>query len=198
MSYSLSSRVLPILLIGALLAAMAGIGAMVLAPSHASGSQTPRDLKATSKAEANAMLQRQAACFVPNLGQWQHQGKFVHRSGPMTLFLEDRGWVLDLVERPAKPKARPHEPGPAAHAPGTDEARSMPGDGEVDQKIRGVALKMTFEGDTYVPEIVGEKKLRRPPQLLPRQRREPLAHRRAALRLGALRGSLPGHRPQAA
>ncbi|MHC4079589.1 MAG: DUF7948 domain-containing protein, partial [Planctomycetota bacterium] len=70
----------------------------------------------------------------------------------MTLFLEDRGWVLDLVERPAKPKARPHEPG------SSDAHQGMPGEGEVGQKIRGVALKMTFEGDAHVPEIVGEKK----------------------------------------
>ena len=37
------------------------------------------DLKATSKVEADAMLQRQAACFVPNLGQWQHGARFVQR-----------------------------------------------------------------------------------------------------------------------
>ncbi len=79
-------RVLSTLLVGALLAATAAMGAMVLAPSHTSGSQSPRSLKATSKAQANAMLQRQAACFVPNLGQWKHRARFVHRSGPMTLF----------------------------------------------------------------------------------------------------------------
>jgi len=104
------------------------------------------------------MLQRQPACFVPNLGQWEHRVKFVHRSGPMTLFLEDRGWVLDLVEHPAKPKTRPHQPvSPDTH-------QGIPADGPddhwVDQKTRGVALKMTFEGDgAHVPEIVGEKKL---------------------------------------
>ncbi len=72
----------------------------------------------------------------------------------MTLFLEDRGWIIDLVERPARPRprARPRELGPCAMQP------AMPGDGEADRKIRGVALKMTFEGDAYVPEIVGEKK----------------------------------------
>ena len=76
------SGVLSTLLVGALLAAAAGMGAMVLNPSPASGSQSPRGLKTTSKAQANAMLQRQAGCFVPNLGQWKHRAKFVHRSGP--------------------------------------------------------------------------------------------------------------------
>ncbi len=92
------------------------------------------------------MLQRQAGCFVPNLGQWKHRARFVHRSGPMTLFLEDRGWVINLIERPAKPKARPDEP------------RFLTGHKEANQKVRGVALKMTFEGDAYVPDVVGEKK----------------------------------------
>ncbi len=150
--FGVPSGVQSTLLVGALLAATAAIGALVLGPFHTSGSQSPRGLKDTSKAQANAMLQRQAGCFVPNLGQWNHRARFVHRSGPMTVFLEDRGWVINLVERPAKPKATPHEPvSPDTH-------KGMPGDGEVDQKIRGVALRMTFEGDSYVPEIVGEKK----------------------------------------
>ncbi|MHC4896955.1 MAG: DUF7948 domain-containing protein [Planctomycetota bacterium] len=91
------------------------------------------------------MLQRQAGCFVPNLGQWPHRGKFVHRTGPMTLFLEDRGWVLDLVQRPVEPKAGP-KASPHEHD-------------EVAQKTRGVALRMTFDGDAYVPEIAAEQQL---------------------------------------
>ena len=46
----------------------------------------------------------------------------------MTLFLQDRGWTLDLVERPARQKTEPH----AAH-------QAMPVDGESDEKVRGVA-----------------------------------------------------------
>ena len=113
------------------------------------------DTSIAETARANELIRRQPGFFVPNLGQWDHPARFVHRSGPMTLFLEDRGWLIDLVERPAKPKARPHEPGSLAGH------RAMRGEdkGAVDQKIQGVALRMTFEGDTYVPEIVGEKKL---------------------------------------
>ncbi len=150
---AVSARVLSTLVVGVLLAAMAGMGAMVLGPFYTLGSQSPRALRATSKAQANAMLQRQPGFFVPNLGQWNHPARFVHRSGPMTLFLEDRGWVLDLVERPVERKNGPHEPG------SSDAHQAMPGDGEVDRKIRGVALKMTFEGDAHFPEIVAEKKL---------------------------------------
>ncbi len=54
----------------------------------------------TDTARANDLIRRQPGFFVPNLGQWDHAARFVHRSGPMTLFLEDRGWVLDLVEHP--------------------------------------------------------------------------------------------------
>ena len=100
-------------------------------------------------ARADELIRGQPACFVPNLGQWDHPAKFVHRNGPMVLFLEDRGWVIDLVEHPVEPETNPGEPG----------HHSMLGDGRADQKIRGVALRMAFEGDTCVPEIVGEEQL---------------------------------------
>ena len=90
-------------------------------------------------ADATRLLNRQPGFFVPNLGQWDHTARFVHRSGPMTLFLEDRGWVLKLVDRPI-------------------ESDATPEDGDVERKTRAVALKMTFEGDEHVPEIVGENK----------------------------------------
>ena len=55
----------------------------------------------------------------------------------MTLFLEDRGWVIDLVERPVESRAKPR----AVH-------QAIPDDREVDQKIRGAALRMTLESST--------------------------------------------------
>ncbi|MHC4077218.1 MAG: DUF7948 domain-containing protein, partial [Planctomycetota bacterium] len=84
---------------GAVATATAAMGAMVLAPFQAPGSQSPRDLKAPSKAQANAMLQRQAACFVPNLGQWEHPARYVAKFGAMTVFLEGKGWVFTLSEK---------------------------------------------------------------------------------------------------
>ncbi len=119
---------------------------------------TTLDTPITDTAQANELIRRQPGFFVPNLGQWDHPARFVHRSGPMTLFLEDRGWVLDLVEHPARPKAGPHHPGSSdAHHAHQTMPGDGPGDGTVDRKIRGVALKMTFEGDAHVPEIIGEK-----------------------------------------
>ena len=107
--------------------------------------------------DANRLLQGPPGFFVPNLGQWDHPARFVHRSGPMTLFLKDRGWVLDLVERPAVPDAGPRAPVHQAMAiDGPDDGTH---DGRIEPKIRGVALQMTFEGDAYVPDIVGEGEL---------------------------------------
>ena len=106
----------------------------------------------TDAAVTNRLLHRQPGLFVPNVGQWDHRAKFVYRNGPMTLFVQDRGWIMDLTQRPAKPDAGRHEFGcPTAQQP-------TPGDAKVDQKIRGVVVQMTFEGDDRVPEIVGEKK----------------------------------------
>jgi hypothetical protein len=110
-------------------------------------SPTPLDTSIADPARANELIRRQPGFFVPNLGQWDHAARFVYRNGPMTLFLEDRGWVLDLVERPVDRKTEPH----AVH-------QAMAGGRDVDQKFRGVALRMTFEGDDHVPDTVGEKK----------------------------------------
>ena len=85
---------------------------------------------APSTADANRILKAQASPFVPNLGQWDHPAKFVHRSGPMTLFVENRGWVLDLVERPREGRAEPRVDHPLGMY------RAMPGDDKESQKIR--------------------------------------------------------------
>ena len=116
--------------------------AALASPEQAVSTNTP------TTAYANRLLQGQPGFFVPNLGQWDHPARFVHCSGPMTVFLQERGWVLDLAERPLEAEAGPR----TVHL-------ARPRVGKVDQKIRGVALRMTFAGDTHVPEIVGEKKL---------------------------------------
>lgn len=105
-------------------------GILFLRPAVDLGSR-PSVLPSLDAAGANRLMNRQPGFFVPNLGQWEHPARFVHRSGTMTLFLEDRGWVIDVVQRSVEP----------------------------DHKTRGVALQMTFEGDAGVPEIIGEKKL---------------------------------------
>jgi hypothetical protein len=117
---------------------------IVLATPDGSTSATTVEPKVATKAQAHELIRRQPGFFVPNLGQWNRAVNFVHRSGAMTLFLEDRGWVLDLVERPVEPEVKAHE---------------MPDHRDVDQKIRGTAVRMTFEGDGHLPTIVGEQKL---------------------------------------
>ena len=127
---------------------LAALATGILYPRPTAGSDLPSTVPSSlDTVGATRLLNRQPGFFVPNLGQWEHPAKFVHRSGPMTLLLKDRGWVIDLVERPVEPEAKPHA-----------SQHTTPGDGEVEQKIRGVALQMTFEGDGHVPEIVGEKK----------------------------------------
>jgi len=119
----------PVLIVS-VAALVAGVFYLRPAPDLGSSPSVPPSL---GTAGATELLNRQPGFFVPNLGQWDHAASFVHRSGSMTLFLEDRGWVIDIAERPAA-------------KPGTDRSG------------RGVALRMTFEGDACVPEIVGEKK----------------------------------------
>ena len=85
-----------------------------------------------STANANRLLQGQPGFFVPNLGQWDHAASFVHRSGPMTLFLQDRGWLLNVVEPPKKKKGDPRDR--------FDPMRAMPQEDTKNEKIRGVLI----------------------------------------------------------
>ena len=107
-------RLLPVIVSLAALAA----GVLYLRPTAGSESR-PSVSPSLDPAGATQLLNRQPGFFVPNLGQWDHAARFVHRSGPMTLFLQDRGWVVDLVERPVVPRSRRHEPS-AMHRPMQD------------------------------------------------------------------------------
>ncbi len=59
------------------------------APPSEGKSPTMLGTSIADTARANELIRRQPGFFVPNLGQWDHPAKFVHRNGPMTLFLED-------------------------------------------------------------------------------------------------------------
>ena len=100
---------------------------------------------------ATRMLDRAPAAFVPNLGQWDHPAHFVFQSGPMSVFLQDRGWVLNLLDRP--PEGKEHETAREHLDPraAMEKAES--------ERVRGVALRMSFEGDERVPQLIGEGKL---------------------------------------
>ena len=76
--------------------------------------------------------------FVPNLGQWAHPAPYVFESGPLALFVEPRGWALDLLESAVRGG------GPAS------TATIAP----VERERSGAALRMEFEGadPVWVPE----------------------------------------------
>ncbi len=104
------------------------LGAMPQGLSHASSA--PGAEQAAANAMGNRMLAGLPAAFVPNLGQWQHPTRFVLRCGPMTVLLEDRGFILDLV------------------APAPDRERG-----------HGIALRLSFAGASCAARLVGEGKL---------------------------------------
>ncbi|MHC5072256.1 MAG: DUF7948 domain-containing protein, partial [Planctomycetota bacterium] len=68
------------------------LGAMPRGLSHVPGTE-----QVPANGAANHMLADLPAAFVPNLGQWQQPARFVLRRGPVTVFLEDQGFTLDLA-----------------------------------------------------------------------------------------------------
>lgn len=107
----------------------------------------PADPERTARVGATRMMQAQPACFVPNQGQWEHAARFVRRSGAMTVFLEDHGWVVALEERPASADS---------NLPGRPDPRQRLAQREVS---RGAAVRMSFLGSNPATEMVGEGEL---------------------------------------
>ncbi len=105
-------------------------------PFLSTGDSTPEFAVSAPGNERAQALARQPGCFVPNAGQWRHAAKFVPRSGPMTLYLQDRGWVVDLAE-PSKVEGDPL-------------MRAQPS--------RATAFGMHFEGDAGASRLIGEGK----------------------------------------
>jgi hypothetical protein len=60
-------------------------------------SHVPGTEQVPANGAARHMLADLPAAFVPNLGQWQQPARFVLRRGPVTVFLEDQGFTLDLA-----------------------------------------------------------------------------------------------------
>ena len=110
----------------------------------------PQEVK-LSQGRADAALEnlaRTSSPFVPNVGQWTHDARFVHRSGAMTVFLRDRGWVLDLVETPKEERSQL----------GRFDPRGKSAE-EHEQRVKAVALAMAFEGSRGTPKLVGERRM---------------------------------------
>ena len=109
---------------------------LAVQPFLSTGDSTPELAVPAPGNERAQALARQPGCFVPNAGQWRHAAKFVHRSGPMTLYLQDRGWVVDLVE-PFKVEGDPLM---------------------CAQPSRATGFGMHFEGDAGASRLIGEGK----------------------------------------
>lgn len=131
----------------------AGTGAFLIAPSwtidtvvaplqpiHAYPPTTAHadDLRARSRLPAS---------FVPNLGQWRHPACYVGRIGAMTVFLEEQGWTIALVDR-AKEIKKERKEKPRGGIEGGPE----------DFATRGAAVRMTFVGADR-PVIAAENRL---------------------------------------
>ena len=119
------------------------LAAVVVALNEDSTPLLPAAPAAPSEpARGDQLLARVPTAFVPNLGQWEHDARYVARLGPVTAFLKDRGWWLTLVERTGKPL----------------DPRAMPAPPENAETMRGAALRMTFAG-SGAAELVAEDRL---------------------------------------
>src|SRR5262245_60965927 len=118
------------------------VAVVAVALSFLCGHQQPfgRAVSPTANVEDTKMLGRLPVAFVPNVGQWEHPARYVAKVGPMTVFLEEKGWTFTLVERAARRRKECTESiGENAFA-------------------RGVAVRMTFAG-AREPELIGEDQL---------------------------------------
>jgi hypothetical protein len=146
----LSPRVVRVSVAACLLACLA----FVYSNSHVadSSAQLGDDELTTSirdTARAHELIRRQPGFFVPNLGQWNHHACFVHRAGAMSVFLEDRGWVLDLREQ-----SQNRRPDQCDVADPFDRLRR-----HGHRSTRGVAVRMSFVGSLPTSNAIGEREL---------------------------------------
>lgn len=116
------------------------IGLLAFLPGENRGpTRSGHDLTPTHPQRTMEALHRLS--FVENRGQWEFPARFVARAGPMTAFLEDRGWVLTLEE----PTLASNVP-LAGPLPLLDELPA--------QTRRGVALRMRFENGCEAPRLL--------------------------------------------
>lgn len=97
-----------------LAATVAGTLLVLAQPMAQQGAPQAATVGATAPIVAE-LVQQQPAAFVPNLGQWQHPGRYVARLGAVTAFLEDDGFLLTFAG--AAPSAARTAPGPVAGRP---------------------------------------------------------------------------------
>jgi hypothetical protein len=83
--------------------------------------------------------------FIENQGQWDFPASYVARMGPMTVFLEDWGWIFTVEERKPKP------PDPNDFLGGRGISEFEPG--------RGVAVRMRFGNSAAPARAIAEDRL---------------------------------------
>jgi hypothetical protein len=118
-------------------------------PTSKDGSLARANISSAGASQADELVRRQPRFFVPNLGQWDHPARFVHCAGTASLFLEDRGWVLDL----RRPDVEMPDPSDRSVDPAGRSRHWRP------QSAGGVAVRMSFVGSNSRPKLIGEEKL---------------------------------------
>ncbi len=124
--------------------------AVILAGDPSPGQEMDQGLRLPQEPRSQAtgaqrLLRRIPACFVENRGQWSFPARYVSRMGPMTLFLEERGWRFTVLDPTAGSR-------PLSEACAPDPEERTPA------RPHGVAVRMTFAG-AGVPEFVTEDRL---------------------------------------
>ncbi|MEM7205339.1 MAG: hypothetical protein AAF628_34100 [Planctomycetota bacterium] len=131
------------------LAAVASLVAVVV--SHRQATHSDAEAVAHRADSAPTSAARDAAIpaatpavgWIENRGQWDHPARFVLR-GALSMFLEPRGWTVDLVERTTELRAAtPDAPTPRAHL------------GDLRTEARATALRMTFTGTRGAAQLDG-------------------------------------------
>ena len=116
-----------------------------LAPVQGATTQPARTQESASLSTAKTMAL--PACFEPNVGQWGHPAKFLHRQGALTMFLQEHGFVLDL-----------REPRKFARKPACKNGPRLTPRDLSQNRVRGVAVRMTFV-ESDAAHMIGERVL---------------------------------------
>ncbi len=112
---------------------------------------SPHDVALTASAvaqagPADAVVKSPAPpiSFVANLGQWDRRATFAARMGPLTAYLEDRGWTFTLVQ-------------PVSQGDPDTSGRAVRH--QAPPALRGVAVRMRFSGGSERPTQEPEQRL---------------------------------------
>ena len=95
---------------------------------------------------ARALMQQVPAAFIQNRGQWDPRVRFKAKLGPMTAFLENRGWTIKVEKRVYEKRGRERGRLAKAKRPRIKE-------------IRGAVVRMRFSDASGHPDLVAENEV---------------------------------------